>query len=282
MTDHPIPQTAFTNTMLRVARLAVRFGNRPGTAGTLGQKAHEMLVRHRNWERRFVADGLKAWRETGAISAIRALRRGLNIQMTDAELAHILDALERRRPCAMLVFGMGNDSILWFEANRGGDTVFLEDDPYWNRIIHERHPSLQSVPVVYGTRAADWRRDLADPTALILPQRLTAHPWDLILVDGPAAYTRDSPGRVQSVLAARRLVAPQGAIMVHDCNREAERGICDTILGHLPMASRVGSLRHYSRPAAQKAAPAPRRPPAAAGPVRQPLPAAARVAGQTA
>lgn len=282
MTDHSTPETALTNPMLRLARIAVRFGNRPGIAGRLGGRAHSTLVRHRNWERRFVAECLRAWRETGTLSAIRALRRGLNIQMADRELAHVLETLERRRPCALLVFGMGNDSILWFEANRGGDTVFVEDDPYWTKMIHDRHPSLQSVPVVYGTRAIDWRRDAVNPTSLILPQRLTAHPWDLILVDGPAAYTRESPGRVQSIHAARRLVAPQGAILVNDCNREAESRICDMILGHLPLASSTNSLRHYSRPPIEKAAPVTRRVQAANDSVRRPLPAAARVVGQPA
>ncbi|MGE0666949.1 MAG: hypothetical protein AB7O49_10375 [Sphingomonadales bacterium] len=244
-----------TGQALRLARIAVRFGRmprgqgefRPGLLGRLGRFASEFLVRHRAWERRFVSEQLRRWRKTRSIRCVGRLRRGLNIQMHDRELDHILSVLEVKRPCAMLVFGMGNDSILWFEANRGGQTLFVEDDGYWDRVIRERHPSLRSIRVLYGTRAADWRDDIGRAPALLLPAPVGNQCWDIVLVDGPAAYKADKPGRVQSVHAARRLVAQNGAILVHDCDREAERAICGSVLGHMALAGQVHSLRHYIR-----------------------------------
>jgi hypothetical protein len=244
--------SALTVTVLRAARLAVRFGGSgDGFAGSvrgrLARDAHETLVRYRLWERRFAADRLGEWRATRSLRPVRALRRGLNVQMRDGELAHLLETLEARRPCLLLVFGMGNDSVLWCEANRGGQTLFVEDDPYWEAVIRQRHPSIQSQRVVYGTRAAEWRADLARPTPLFLPRTVAGQAWDMVLVDGPAAYTDDSPGRVQSVLAARRVLAPGGSLLVHDCDRRPERAICDALLGHLPRAAQIGGLRHYVR-----------------------------------
>ncbi len=255
MSDIGVITPALTGEALRVARIAVRFGRkprsrgefRPGVLGRLGRAANALLVRHRAWERRFVSAQLKEWRETRSLRPIRRLRRGLNIQMHESELNHILSVLEVKRPCAMLVFGMGNDSILWFEANRGGQTVFVEDDGYWDRVIRERHPSLRSVRVLYGTRAADWRGDIERAPALLLPAPVGNQAWDIILVDGPAGYKPEKPGRVQSVLAARRLVADNGAILVHDCDREAESAICGTVLSHMAMAGQVETLRHYIR-----------------------------------
>lgn len=242
-----------TRQILRCARIAVRFGRKPrghgefkpGVLGRIGRRANELLTRHRLWERRFVADQLHEWRQTRALKPIRRLCRGLNVQMHEQELNHLLSVLEVKRPCNLLVFGMGNDSILWFEANRGGQTLFVEDDDYWDRVIRERHPSLQSIHVLYGTRAADWRDDIERAPALVLPAPVSGHAWDMILVDGPAAYKPEKPGRVQSVLAARKLVADNGTIMVHDCDRRAERSICAELLGHMTLAAQIHSLRQY-------------------------------------
>ena len=244
---------SLTSQVLRLARLAVRFGKqprghgayRPGFLGKLGKEAHDILIRHRAWERRFIATQLREWRETRTMTPIRRLRRGLNIQMHEQELNHILSALEVKRPCSLLVFGMGNDSILWFEANRGGQTLFVEDDSYWDRVIRERHPSLQSIHVLYGTRAGDWRADLLRQPGLVLPAQVSGHSWDMILVDGPAGWSEEKPGRLQSILAARRLVGGQGTVMVRDCDRQAEQTISASLLGHMVLAGQVQSLRHY-------------------------------------
>ncbi len=254
MTDIGTLSPSLTSQVLRLARLAVRFGKQPrrhgayrsGILGKLGKEAHDILIRHRAWERRFITSQLREWRETRSMTPIRKLRRGLNIQMHEQELNHILSVLEVKRPCSLLVFGMGNDSILWFEANRGGQTLFVEDDSYWDRVIRERHPSLQSIHVLYGTRAGDWRSDMVRQPGLVLPAQVNAHAWDMILVDGPAAWSNEKPGRVQSILAARRLVADQGAILVHDCDRDAERTVSASLLGHMMLSSQVQSLRHYT------------------------------------
>ncbi len=254
MTQNGFIASALTGPMLRLARLAVRFGGkrggsggfRAGPLGRLGDAANRLLVRHRAWERRLVSEQLGLWRASRSLAPVRRLRRRLNIQMSDRELGYILSVLEQQRPCSLLIFGMGNDSILWYEANRGGRTLFIEDDVYWDRVIRERHPSLRSVHVLYGTRAANWRADLERPQPLLLPQEVGLHAWDIVLVDGPAACKPEKPGRIQSVLAARRLVADGGAILVHDCDRHAEHAICGGLLGHLVMSAQIDTLRHYA------------------------------------
>jgi glucuronoxylan 4-O-methyltransferase len=243
---------ALTGQILRLARLAVRFGSKPGLGefkrgplGHIGRFGNGLLVRHRHWERRFIAGQLQDWRKTRSLGPLRRLAHGLNIQMHAQELNHILSVLELKRPCALVVFGLGNDSILWSEANPGGRTLFIEDDAYWDRVIRERHPSLRSALVRYDTQASDWREDVARAPALELPTPVGDHAWDIVLVDGPAAYAPEKPGRVQSVLAARQLVADTGTILVHDCDRHAERAICAELLGHMALAGQVQTLRHY-------------------------------------
>ena len=135
----------------------------------------------------------------------------------------------RRSPsrpgCSLLVFGCGNDSVFWEKINRNGTTAFLEDDPEWLELARSRLTTGQAYPVRYGTRLSEWQSLLDSPEKLELelPAEISSRRWDVVLVDGPAGYTDDSPGRMKSIYAASRLVAPGGCVFVHDCDRPAER-----------------------------------------------------------
>jgi glucuronoxylan 4-O-methyltransferase len=56
---------------------------------------------------------------------------GRSGQMSRAEYTVITDELIKRGPCKLLVFGCGNDSPVWHSLNRGGITVFIENDESW-------------------------------------------------------------------------------------------------------------------------------------------------------
>ena len=60
----------------------------------------------------------------------------------------------------------------------------------------------------------------------------------MIVVDGPAGhddhekYTgREAPGRMKSIYMASRMVAPGGAVFVHDCDRLVEQQYANRYLG---------------------------------------------------
>ena len=50
-------------------------------------------------------------------------------QGNEAEYRCIARAIERHHAGNLLIFGVGRDSSVWLEANRGGTTVFLEHEP---------------------------------------------------------------------------------------------------------------------------------------------------------
>ena len=54
---------------------------------------------------------------------------GLGIQMQPIELFEITKNIHP--PMNILVFGLGNDSIFWYEINKGGKTVFFEEKKKW-------------------------------------------------------------------------------------------------------------------------------------------------------
>jgi glycosyltransferase involved in cell wall biosynthesis len=155
------------------------------------------------------------------------------IQLKPAELLPIVRSISAVPGCRLLVFGCGNDSPFWETTNMGGTTAFLEDDPAWLSAARTKLTRSIVEQVQYRTRAADWpaQLDAGDDLLLDLPDSIRNTQWDVILVDGPAGHRDDLPGRAQSIVTARRLIAPGGKIFVHDCDRPLEREFCARYLG---------------------------------------------------
>jgi len=186
------------------------------------------------------------------LSVMRKLNR---IQLSSRELARISAAIRRHRQCQLLVFGLGYDSAYWHALNRHGRTVFLEDDPHWLQAVLQRHRQLTAFPVRYTTVLTQWQELLSQRDRLRLdwPDEVRESAWDVVLVDAPAGWKDDTPGRMQSIAAAPRLVAPGGDVIVHDCDRTVEQVYCDTFLPATALLAQVDRLRHYRVPASARA-----------------------------
>jgi IRX15/IRX15L/GXM len=106
--------------------------------------------------------------------------------------------------------------------------------------------------VRYGTKRRDWQQHLDQPSLnrMELPPEVAQGGWDLILVDGPAGWDDDqTPGRMESIYQAARLVKIPGQVFVHDCNREVEARFSDRFLGPANLVQEIrsseGFLHHY-------------------------------------
>lgn len=176
-------------------------------------------------------------------------RRFLEIQLTATEMARVAARVRERRPCRFLVFGVGNDSVFWQLLNRGGRTVFLEDDDEWLRRVGAELPGIEAYGVEYVRQRRQWRELLDSPDRLRmdLPREIAADAWDVILVDGPRGYEDAHPGRMQSIYAASLLVARSGRVFVHDCDRPVESQYCDRYLKAENLVAEVLKLREYRR-----------------------------------
>jgi uncharacterized protein (TIGR01627 family) len=155
--------------------------------------------------------------------------RELRVLMPSFHAYCIAQELNRFAPCRLLVFGLGNDSILWHRLNPEGRTVFLEDDPHWLNLIGQRYPELEAYAVHYGSgTVASYRQTMEEigsrGDALIphLDGGIGHHEWDMAIVDGPKGYTPSNTGRVLSIYTAARLVRAGGVVFVHDSEREVE------------------------------------------------------------
>jgi uncharacterized protein (TIGR01627 family) len=155
------------------------------------------------------------------------------IQLTSTELAPIVKAVTATPGCSLLVFGCGNDSAFWERVNRNGTTAFLEDDPAWAELVRPQLGNAEVHLVRYDTKQSDWAMLINAPAKLDLelPVGISSRRWDVIVVDGPAGHSDNLPGRMKSIFAASRLVAPRGKVFVHDCDRTVEREYAARYLG---------------------------------------------------
>ncbi len=135
--------------------------------------------------------------------------------------------------CNMLVFGAGNDSILWAELiNRlgSGKIIFLETSAEWIKKIKNEHPQLDiRLYDLYGSTVEaslkskpEWR----DP-----PHAITECVWDIILIDGPGGFNNKAPGRAYPIMWACKYRTECTCVFVDDYNRELERVYTDKYLG---------------------------------------------------
>lgn len=180
-------------------------------------------------------------------ATIRLMRHLNGIHLSSTELEPIVKSIKKRRPCSLLVFGLGNDSQFWVQINEGGKTIFIEDQEHWYQVITQRDPRVNAYLVNFQTKRSQWR-DLLDKPELLkmtLPQEIVLTCWDIILVDGPNGFDDENPGRMKSIYLASRLPSKTAEIFVHDCDRPLEQAYCDKYLQSAHLVSEVGKLRHY-------------------------------------
>jgi len=188
------------------------------------------------------------WPNYPNISLMRKLHK---IHLSTKQLKTIATTVQKKAPCKLLVFGLGNDSVFWSSINRNGTTVFIEDNPLWFRKITGRSKDLKVFVVDYKTQRKDWKILLESPSMLhmTLSDEVETVRWDVILIDAPEGWNDESPGRMKSICLSSRLIGDSGDIFVHDCNRDVEDVYCNTFLKKENLVREIdapnGLLRHY-------------------------------------
>ncbi|NET24866.1 hypothetical protein [Okeania sp. SIO1I7] len=176
-------------------------------------------------------------------------------QMSFQEYAYITNVVGGKVPGNFLIFGVGKDSLLWLGVNRGGKTLFLEDDKDWlNQVKVGCENSIEAYLVEYGTRVYLWKSLLEEYSQgndclwMVLPEKVLFTKWDFILVDAPAGYSEEKPGRMKSIYMAAKLAMESGNtdIFIHDCDREVEDIYSDYFFDKGYLINQVHKLKHYS------------------------------------
>lgn len=188
---------------------------------------------------------------TGIEGLIKLMRHLTGTQVTVEQMLDIRKAIKETANAKVLVFGVGNDSLFWMNANHGGRTVFIENDDFWLRKIQKRITGIEAYLVNYDTRI-EQAKDLTvepDKLTMTLPNDLSKTEWDVVFVDAPTGWGDGTTGRMKSIFTASRLVK-NGHVFVHDCEREVEILYCDLFLRPENLVREIkatdsGYLRHY-------------------------------------
>ena len=191
---------------------------------------------------------VRIWPSHLALSLVRRLN---GIQLTAEQLKAISTTIKDKAPCKLLVFGLGNDSVFWHSLNRGGITIFMEDSDDWFHRITKSSKELMAFLIKYNTRLTDWKILLESPSLLEmdLPDQVNEEDWDIILVDAPAGFKDQTPGRMKSIYYSSKLIKKSGDVFVHDCDREVENVYCNRFLKKENLKIEIKGigafLRHY-------------------------------------
>jgi hypothetical protein len=168
----------------------------------------------------------------------RILRTASKAWSNDAQLTRmqgeVIGSLIAYRGFAanVLIFGAGHDTRYWSTLNTGGKTLVIEDDATWAKKVRKKMKSGSIVLHTYPTTVEDTLRPdgkkLADFPE---PPGIADTRWDIILIDGPAGYQSDKPGRSLPIYWAHKYSHPHTHIFVDDYERPLEREYCDFFFG---------------------------------------------------
>ena len=123
----------------------------------------------------------------------------------------------------MLVFGLGYDSKMWYEANHK-NTFFIENNDKYIQLNIQDIPADHIVKYDYRTTCAS-SIQLTDDTIkdFIIPDKIMNEaPFDIIIIDGPEGYSPEKPGRLIPCYWSTLLSKKGTVIYVDDANRKVE------------------------------------------------------------
>lgn len=132
-----------------------------------------------------------------------------------------LQIFRLRRSCNFLIFGCGNDSILWAELNKYGNTVFLESSDNWKNKVLSAHPQLNIE--IYDVGENTVADSLADNIQYLpQPEIMRKFKYDLIFIDGPTGYNNSCPGRALPIIWTKEIVCAHTNVFIDDYERPIE------------------------------------------------------------
>tara|TARA_R110000824_G_scaffold198336_1_gene382314 strand:+ start:303 stop:875 length:573 start_codon:yes stop_codon:yes gene_type:complete len=147
--------------------------------------------------------------------------------MSRVQYEEIAKELEPICPCNVLVFGLGKDSYLWQNLNKGGLTVFLEDDNDWASKFSETDLNIYIIQYKTKVEEHDLVRFDEEKIKIDLPAEVTSVVWDFIIVDAPLGHQPPrpykGPGRMSSIFSAYSLIKDNGIVVIDDFGRDVEK-----------------------------------------------------------
>lgn len=150
-----------------------------------------------------------------------------NIQIDKNVINDILINSQNKK---MLVFGLGYDTPLWYNATNK-NTYFIEHNEEYiklnsdinkNNIIFYPYNDIsvkKSIHLLNNNTSDSFLNKIDIPNEL-----LELAPFDIIIVDGPTGFNDNCPGRMIPLYWTKKYLSNKNTIIyVDDCNRLLEK-----------------------------------------------------------
>lgn len=144
-----------------------------------------------------------------------------NIQLSPKSIKEVLNNCANKK---MLVFGLGYDSELWYNATNF-NTYFVEHDQKYiklNKNIDAKHIIYHNYIGINVKSSFNLTEDQIKD--FVIPDEILKNaPYDIILIDGPPGYNDNLPGRLLPIYWSKTLLSkPNTIIYIDDSNRKLE------------------------------------------------------------
>jgi len=129
----------------------------------------------------------------------------------------------------LLIFG-AQHPLVW--AGAGHPTFLLYHVRTYRRLFEkDAHQSLRAYLLYTRSKVRNWESDLESQAMDTMPPEVARTDYDVVLIAGPKGHSQSSPGRVSSILWAKRLLKKEGIIFLNDYERELEKEVSLRALG---------------------------------------------------
>ncbi|XP_039125749.1 glucuronoxylan 4-O-methyltransferase 1-like [Dioscorea cayenensis subsp. rotundata] len=179
----------------------------------------------------------------------------------------ISDVISHRAPCNLLIFGLKAQLLDISKLNKGGTTIFLEDDAQKLRNRTLKTNAVQVYSVEYQDKASEAfellkharehpeckpkARKLRESQCKLaltnLPNEIYRRRWDVVVIDGPRGDQPEAPGRMRAIYTAGMLARSGNStdVFVHDTNHMIEKWYSREFLCQENLVSSKGNLWHF-------------------------------------
>jgi len=126
----------------------------------------------------------------------------------------------------VLVFGLGYDSQLWYQANGKKNIFFVEDNQFYIEINSDVSEIVKCDYSAFSVEKS--LLGAVDPAKFDVPKSIKFYsPFDVILIDGPHGCSMNSPGRELPFFWSKLMSHDLTKFYIDDLHRPLERMLVD-------------------------------------------------------
>ncbi len=169
-------------------------------------------------------------------------------QMSLREYMKICEIIKTKTPCNILVYGLGNDSFLYHFLNKNGYTFFIENNKNWIAKIGEKYKYLNYGYFNFPTTVEKSLN--SNFNSNISTSYIKDKEWDIIIIDGPPGYDKNTPGREIPIKESAEYFKKSNKkvdVFIHDINRILENSVCNKFFENFEKESYDRTFHFYKK-----------------------------------